>query len=566
MIRNGRIYNWLLAASLLLLYATGCSSWQPGKKEWSPYTRTELKEKLREAAPLKYKDLTRSSAVPLKDVPMEPKDEIYNRAKAVVSTDSGISSFDLGLDHLRKGVLENNLGLKVDAYDPATAEERFKAEQGKFEAVLQATVSVSEENDGSLDSAKTYLPQPSVVIPTRLGGELTLGFPYTKYDSDKISSYDMLGNPIREGTTYTTGVELKLRQPLLRGAGLKVNYANIHTADLLARQAESRTKLSAIRLLALSEQTYWRYYSAYENLKIQVKKYELAKEQLRMSKRMVEEGVRTKVEVTRSEAGVAREFESIIRAETQRRREERELKKVMNLPDLPVESTTVIYPVVKPQPAGLVFDRPKVIDLGYAHRMDLFENELQQAIDKISVDLSHNRTLPLLSWDFTYSFSGSKPEFNDALDKILEREYNKVTFGLTMQFPLEGNRGAKARWRESMLKQKKTLAQRANLELAIRQEVLNAVDALEQNWQRIIASRLAMKLSRDNYEAELTQFRHGLRTSTDVLIALTDLSTSALGHVQALADYQSSLVDVAFATGTVLGKSGVIWSPMMLED
>lgn len=102
MIHNGRIYKWLLAACLLLLYVTGCSSLQPWKKDWSPYTRTELREKLREAAPFKYKDMIKSSAVPLKDVPMEPKEEIYNRAKAVVSIDSGISSFDLDLDHLRK--------------------------------------------------------------------------------------------------------------------------------------------------------------------------------------------------------------------------------------------------------------------------------------------------------------------------------------------------------------------------------------------------------------------------------------------------------------------------------
>ena len=53
------------------------------------------------------------------------------------------------------------------------------------------------------------------------------------------------------------------------------------------------------------------------------------------------------------------------------------------------------------------------------------------------------------------------------------------------------------------------------------------------------------------------QFEVGLRTSTEVLDAQSRLADAQSREVRALADYQISLVDIAFATGTLLGQSQV---------
>lgn len=52
-------------------------------------------------------------------------------------------------------------------------------------------------------------------------------------------------------------------------------------------------------------------------------------------------------------------------------------------------------------------------------------------------------------------------------------------------------------------------------ELSVRREIDDAPDQLQQNWQRIVAGI--------NYDAELKQFREGLRTMTEVLQTLTRL-------------------------------------------
>jgi hypothetical protein len=104
------------------------------------------------------------------------------------------------------------------------------------------------------------------------------------------------------------------------------------------------------------------------------------------------------------------------------------------------------------------------------------------------------------------------------------------------------------------------LATRDQRRLSIRQEVLNAMDNLENAWRRILAARLETALAGRTYEAEKRQFDVGLRTSIDVLDAAARLGDAQSREVRALATWQISLVDLAFATGTQLGQARIDWS------
>jgi hypothetical protein len=102
--------------------------------------------------------------------------------------------------------------------------------------------------------------------------------------------------------------------------------------------------------------------------------------------------------------------------------------------------------------------------------------------------------------------------------------------------------------------------------LAIRQEVLNAVDAIDTTWQRILAARLESILAGRTYEAEKRQFDVGLRNSIDVLEAASRLGDAQTREVNALSGYEIALIDAAFATGTVVGGSRVRWDDLRARD
>jgi len=93
--------------------------------------------------------------------------------------------------------------------------------------------------------------------------------------------------------------------------------------------------------------------------------------------------------------------------------------------------------------------------------------------------------------------------------------------------------------------------------------VLNQIDTLDANWQQILAARQTTILYDQQYQAEKRQYELGMVTSTEVLNAQTNLAEAQRSEISALADYQISLVDLAYATGTLLGSAKVQWEPFV---
>jgi outer membrane protein TolC len=134
------------------------------------------------------------------------------------------------------------------------------------------------------------------------------------------------------------------------------------------------------------------------------------------------------------------------------------------------------------------------------------------------------------------------------------------TAGLTAEIPL-GNAAARSRVRRAILERVQRLATRDLRRMAIQQEVFDAVDPLDQNRERILAARNEVVLAGRTYEAERRQFELGRRTSTDVLDAADRLAQAQSREVQALGEYEIAQVDIAFATGALLGHGRVILPP-----
>ncbi|MHC4992426.1 MAG: TolC family protein, partial [Planctomycetota bacterium] len=130
--------------------------------------------------------------------------------------------------------------------------------------------------------------------------------------------------------------------------------------------------------------------------------------------------------------------------------------------------------------------------------------------------------------------------------------------GVNVEVPI-GNEAAESRVHRAILERLQRLATREAREQSIKQEVLDALDDLEAAGQRIRASLLNRSYERRNFDAERGQYQLGLRNSTEVLDAETRLSNAEIEYIQAIVDYQIAQVDLAFATGMLLGAAKVTW-------
>ena len=81
--------------------------------------------------------------------------------------------------------------------------------------------------------------------------------------------------------------------------------------------------------------------------------------------------------------------------------------------------------------------------------------------------------------------------------------------------------------------------------------MLRAIDTLDVNWQRILASQQRTILAARVLDVEIRQFEQGIRTSTDVLNAQASLANAQLDEISAIAEYQIAQVDIAFAAGMI---------------
>ena len=169
--------------------------------------------------------------------------------------------------------------------------------------------------------------------------------------------------------------------------------------------------------------------------------------------------------------------------------------------------------------------------------------------------------LPLVTLDYNYNVTASGLSRNDSYDMLNKKNYESHRIGVSLWVPI-GNEAAKNNLRQALYQKRQRLTTKANQRELIKQEVLNALDDVETNWQQILASRQDSILEGNLYEAEIRQFEVGLRTSTDVLDAQARFADAQSNEIIALVNYEISLVDLAYATGTLLGADKIIWEPI----
>ncbi|MDG2030716.1 MAG: TolC family protein [Phycisphaerales bacterium] len=464
----------------------------------------------------------------------------------------------LSLADVRASALENNLELSATIIDPAIAEAGYQVESARFESTFVASVSQSDVNQQitnesqSANSSATSVDL-GVEIPLQTGGTITFSTPFSRNSQNSQLDFNGLSN------FWSAGLQFSISQPLLRDAGLRVNTAPIRVAAYRSQIAQAQAKLAAIRILGNAEKSYWRLYAAWQEFDVRKQQYELAVEQLERAQRLVDLGQTAEIEVIRAESGVGSSLEAIIRADAAIRRTQRELKQVMNRRDLPIESDTALEPSSIPNPVGLVIDGLAMARDAVENRMEVLELDLQLAIDSSDIEVARNATLPDIAVRYDFGLNGNQSgSLANTYKAAFDGFYDTWSVGLSARIPI-GNQQAESRLKQTILQRVQRLATRDQRVQAIRLEVFDVVDSINEAWQRILAARLETVLAGRTYEAEKRQFELGLRTSNDVLDASARLADARSREILAVVEYQAALVDAAFATGTIFGSSRIEW-------
>jgi outer membrane protein len=468
--------------------------------------------------------------------------------------------FKLDLPTLRQSILEHSLDLKVSLVEQSIAQELVAENQGAFDWLLGAQVAWQEDPNGvdkSLDQAKTASASLALTIPLQTGASIKLG-------SSLVRSEDIQLNPAQNNAT---GLVFSISQPLLKGGGVGPNTTLIQVSKMQSVIANARARLTAIAILAQAEKAYWDLYGARKIYDVQLGQYDLAQELLSNTRKYVDSGFSSQVEVLRAEAGMRARRESVIIAETNLKRSERLLKRLLNRQDLPIKSQTKIIPLSEPQLREIKIDRQKLFMRALNERMELFSLELQLRIRDIQLMEANNSILPQLDIVGGFSYVGEGSEGLMRAWQQIGKTSDAPTqwsVGLMASFPLQ-NSVALAKLEQARLRKLQSLWAKNDRRRRIEQEVYDAVDILDESWARIAAAKMATEAAGLTYQAEKKQFQLGVITSTEVLEAVVKLSQAQLREVLALVDHQKAKIQVALVSGTVLGLGRIQWGDAKVE-
>jgi len=527
-----RIYGMIVVAALAGLLS-GCAQQDAFEQRFSRERFTQV------------------AALPLPEG--KPLDKEAEMPVSSLFADPNGGELGLSLEQCRAMALQNNLGLKAEMIGPQIAAASVRAEEAKFEAAFFTNVNYTKTDSPTatrLSGSKVDAGSVStgVQMPMQTGGELT----FTLADDRVLTNNEFsLLNP-----AYSNDFSVSISQPLLRNGGQRVNLHSIRVAKYDKQIIDARTKLEVIRVLAATERVYWRLYAARKVLTVRQQQYDLAQAQLERAKRFVDAGTHAPIEILRAEAGLATQLEGIILAENDLRDRQRELKQTLQQKEFLPDSTVRLRPETEPDPVRYELDKTALVKLAEVNRMELLEAELQIAKQVSTIDYLRNQALPVVNLDYTYNVNGLGATRGDSFDLLNEKNFEDHRIGVQLLVPL-GNAAAKNRLMGAFYQRAQILADTESRRSLIELEVLNAADRVEANWQRILAGRQNTLLQARLYEAELRQFELGLRTSTDVLIVQTQLSEAQRAEIGALAEYQISLVDAAWATGTSMGAAKI---------
>ena len=536
-----RICRWLVIALASQLVA-GCST--PILKE-DPKIKA-LTTGLNTIDTIQPADLSDSPPISVEQATKEVTEQI-------TEPNESIPVIELTLEQVRAATLANNLDLKIELINPAIAQRALDAERARFEAAFSGSASytASETDTGVSSTRNDY--RVGIDVPLYTGGLIEVGMPFGEFDSDTSDG------------VADAAVSVLFIQSLLKGGGTRINTHSIRIAGYQKHGVDARTKQAAINLLADADIAYWDLYMALRDLDVSREQYKLAQDQLHHAQKKVASGAAPRNEIVLSEAGLSSRIGSLINAETRVQNRQLDLQRIMNRQDMPLNANIRIDTKTEPNPLKLDVNPEKLVEVALSNRMDIIQWELQLAIEELDVESARNAILPDLSLRYSYDAQTEAGDIGHALGAFGDKTSDTHYVSLSARIPL-GNRAAKARLERARLQQLQNQTNYADYRQSIRQQVYNAVRELNNSWRNILAAEKEVEAAYLAYKVEQSQFQIGARTSTEVLRSASELAEAQLRRISALAGYEIAQIELARATGTLLGYSRIILEPTDIQD
>jgi outer membrane protein TolC len=169
---------------------------------------------------------------------------------------------------------------------------------------------------------------------------------------------------------------------------------------------------------------------------------------------------------------------------------------------------------------------------------------------------NRNQLYPQLDLVGSYGFSGAEREYGGAFGDIRRGNNPTYSYGVVVSIPL-GNSAARNNYRIGKAQQQQALLSLQRLEQNIMLQIEDTVKLAQTNFERVGATKEARQFAEAALQAEQTKLENGKSTSFFVLQLQRDLTGARTAEIQALADYNKALAQLALREGSVFERNNL---------
>lgn len=442
--------------------------------------------------------------------------------------------------------LQKNFSLRIQTFSTANARESLIIAGSDFDPTFNASIARSHVEDpitGSRPGASGNLDATNsrIGVSQRVVTGATVDVTSNLDRSSNNPAFSSL-NP-----AYNSDVSIAVTQPLLRGAGIGVNRANIERAKLGVTIAKLDYKGSVLQVVRDTEVAYYNLAFAREQLAVRRFSLQLAQTLLDENTAKRNTGVATDLDVMTARVGVATAQNNVVLAQQQERNGQDALLALIGQfefgTDLGAVSFTDAHDSVPSTEES--FRLAKLNQPDYVAT----ENTIKQL--ELDVKVAQNGRLPTLNVDGALGLNGSDRSFGSTYDRLASTDRYNWQLGLSVSVPW-GLRGDRARYRTSLNTLHEYQARLQQLEQSLLVQVRSDVRAVDTNLQSVQISAQGTELAQRQYDLQKARFDAGLATSRDVLQAQNDLENARVNELQAKVNLRAAVAELHRLEGSSL--------------
>ncbi len=471
----------------------------------------------------------------------------------------------LSLDDCISMALKHNLDIQVEAYNPRVSRYSLLGVYGGYEPSLafsgtksfgdnpQVNGTVDPKTglvyNSSVGEVNSYNPSISGVLPT--GTKYTL-----TSDLNRNSTQTLSGGAHFLPPTWSANAGIALSQPLLKNFWIDQTRLQIRLAKNTIKTSEQAFQFKAMSVITLVKKAYFDLLYARGNVDANAAAYKLAQQLVAENRTRVQVGALAPLDEKQSESQAATSLAAMQSAQHQLEIQENVLKSLIT-DDFSGWASVTLLPSEKLEAIPQTLDLQQSWRLAVAQRPDFQESKIKVESQHIQLKYDFNQRFPQLDLTGSYGRNANQNFLYDALGDIRDGRHTSYSYGLSVNIPLGGNIVARNKYRSDKATLQQLLLQLKQAEQNIIVTVQNDVGDVRSRLQQVFSTRDARIYAEAALDAEQKKLENGKSTSFIVLQLISSLTSARVSEIQALAQYNDAIAQLAFDEGSTLNVNHI---------